>query len=143
MPLRVLEHVIDCGGDRSPALALDLELSPSGGRDLVRTSTAIVLRGDRSRLDPARLLHAMQGRIQRAFLDAKDIRQLMDSRRNGVAVQRSSSRQHIQDEQWQGTLKRIGACCHTLLSELSMIPSELSMRDYTDTEKRCQSAAAL
>jgi len=56
----------------------------------------------------------------------------MDARGNGVAVQRPPSREDIQDEEWQGTLKRIGACRHTLLSKLSIILSELSMKNYTD-----------
>src|SRR5687767_11361210 len=86
VPLGVLEHVIDRGGDRSPSLALDVELSPSGGRDVVGAGLAIVLRRDHARLDPARLFHAMQRGIQRAFFDAQDVRQLMNARRNRIAV---------------------------------------------------------
>ena len=116
-------------------LALDPELLPSGGRDLVCTGTAIVLRGDHSRFDPARLLHAMQRRIQRPFLDAKDVRQLMDPRRNGVAVQRSPFREHIEDQQAAnpGVYRDVSSYVvgHELLSELGIILSELSIVDYS------------
>src|SRR5687767_11238702 len=105
--LRVLEHVIHRIGRGAPPLLFEVELASTCGGDFARTRAAILLGRDLPGLDPARLLHAMESRVQRALLHAEHVRETLNVRRNGVAVERPPSVQDRENEERQRALERI------------------------------------
>jgi hypothetical protein len=73
-----------------------------------RAQLSILFRRSPRRAEPAILLHAVQGGVQRTFLDAKDVgRDALDVRRDGVAVQRSRTGQGAKHEQVEGALEDV------------------------------------
>lgn len=111
--LGVLEHVVyrTCRG--TPSLFFDAELPAPFGRDFVRTRAAVMFRRNLSRSYPADLLHPVERGIQRAFLDAQDIRETLNLRRDGIAVQRTPARKEGEYQERKRALQSVRSCRHT------------------------------
>jgi hypothetical protein len=99
--LGVLENVVygTCRG--TPSLFFDAELPAPFGRDLVRTRAAVMFRRNLACSYPAGLLHSMEGRIERALLDAQSIGEALNVRGDSIAVQWTTTRKNREYEQWQ------------------------------------------
>src|ERR1043166_6706487 len=92
--LCVLEYVAYGFGHRAPPRFFNAELTSSGRSDLVGARAAVMFGGDRACFDPPSFFHAMQARIERAFLDAQGVRQAMNVGRDRVTVKRSPAGQY-------------------------------------------------
>ena len=101
------EHVVHRVGDGPPPACFKIELAPSRGSDVIRACSTIVLGRDRPSLDPARLFHSMERRVQRALLNAECIREALNLGRNRVAMQGTPPVQNREDEKWQRSLQRV------------------------------------
>ena len=89
----------------SPAALLVNELFAAGGSEFVDTRAAVVFGGGPLGADPAGFFQAMQGRIERAFLDAQQIGDGLDLRGDAVAMQRTAPFEDLEDQERQGTLE--------------------------------------
>src|SRR5689334_22971325 len=96
----VAQHAADAFRQTRPRLALRLELLLAFGSELVETRLAVLLGRAPGRLEQAVLLHAMQGRVEGAFLHAQQLGgHLVDVRGDRVAVQLSAARERAEDEE--------------------------------------------
>src|SRR4051812_42247147 len=81
-----------------PTGDLFAELTPAVRREVVELGAAIVLRDSPSRLDPAFARHAIERRVERTLLDAKDVLGCgLDPAGDPVAVHRAPG-QRLENE---------------------------------------------
>jgi hypothetical protein len=99
LKLGMLENVVYRTRRGTPALFFDAELPAPLSRDLVRARAAVMFRRNLSRSYPAGLFHPVERRIQRTFLDAQGIGEALNVRRDGIAVQWTSTREKGEYEQ--------------------------------------------
>jgi len=91
-----------------PALPLRGELAATLGRQRVKPRLAVLVSHSPFRFDPTLLLHAVQRRVQRAFLDAQQlIGTALDVRGDRVAVHRLPRGQRAEDQQGQCALQHV------------------------------------
>ena len=77
-------------GQAGPVLFFLCKLLPAGGGEAIVARAAIVLGNAPLRGDPAILLHAVQRRVERTFLDSQDvIRNPLDMQGDAVAMHRA------------------------------------------------------
>src|ERR1044071_3042840 len=102
-----LEGVRDGHRNPPPVLGLGVELAPPGPREPVVLGAAVVLRLAPGRLQPAGLLHPVQGREEGAGFDLKGpLRDLFDAGRDPQPVQ-PGERQRPQHQQAQRPLQKV------------------------------------
>src|SRR5919205_36702 len=99
-----LEGARDGHRNPPPVLGLGVELAPPGLGEPVVLGAAVVLRLAPGRLQPARLLHPVQGREEGAGLDDEcPLRELFDAARDAQPVQRAEG-QRLQHQEVQRSL---------------------------------------
>src|SRR5262245_15351573 len=97
-------------GDRQelPPPLFVFELPAAGGRNRVEAGFPAGLGGPRLRLQPFLVGHPLKCWLERPFFDSKVLAGgLMDPPRDGVAVQRSRTRQRLEDEKVQRALQAV------------------------------------
>src|SRR5258708_7492349 len=103
------EHLRHRGGQLDPVALLDFKLPAPARGELVVFGAPIVLRSPPASLDPAAPLQAMQGRIQRALLNAQHIaRNLLDAFGYGPAML-WLQHQRLQNQDVQSALRKFDA----------------------------------
>jgi len=104
-------------GDAIPPLLLFGEPARAGRRDAVEPRPPIACGRLPAGGDPPGMLHSMQRRVQRSFLDAQSVAgNLLNSRGDAVAVVRLEA-EDLEDEQVERALQRVGipaGSAHTL-----------------------------
>src|SRR5688572_3010786 len=102
-----LEHAGDCSRVALPGGELGAELGASPRGQLIELGLAVVLRDAPLALDPARALEAVERRVERAFLDEKDIvAAFTDLSGDGVSVQWSPA-EGLEDEEVECSLQEV------------------------------------
>lgn len=101
MASRSFENLLDRHAELAPCLSLEFQLSHARLGQLVVLGATIIVRYPPSCLDPATPLETMQGRIERALLDAQHIaRNLLHTFGNSPSVlstgQQSAQNQEVQ-----------------------------------------------
>jgi len=90
-----------------PGRGLGAELRATLGRQLVELGFAVVLAAAPLALDPAALLEAVQGGVERAFTYGENvICELLDPSGDGVSV-RGSPRERLEDEEVERALQEV------------------------------------
>src|SRR4051812_11872870 len=108
-PLRRAEHCGDGAGELSPGAGFAFELLAAGCGQLVVLRAAVVLGGAPACLDPATPFQTMERGIQRALLDAQDIRRnLLQPFRDGPAVL-WLERERAEDQEVERALRQVHA----------------------------------
>jgi len=97
----VFENVVYRTCRRTPSLFFEAELTASFSRDLVRARGAVMFGRNLTCSYPAGLLHSVEGRIQRALLDAQGIGEALNVRGDPVAMQGTPTRKNREYQQWQ------------------------------------------
>jgi hypothetical protein len=88
----VLENVVYRTRRGTPSLFFEAELTASFSRDFVRPRAAVMFGRNLACSYPAGLLHSVEGRIQRALLDAQGVREALNVRGDGVSMQGAPTR---------------------------------------------------
>jgi hypothetical protein len=90
----VFQNVVyrSCRG--TPSLFFETELTASFSRDFVRPRAAVMFRRNLASSYPAGLLHSVEGRIQRALLNAQGIGEALNVRGDPIAMQWAPTRKN-------------------------------------------------
>src|SRR6185437_9865303 len=104
----VAEHTPHAFGEARPAFLFGGELLAALRRDGVEARIAILFRHSPRGAHPASLLHAVQGRVERALFDTEQVgRRLLNARGDGVAVERTARGERLEDEEVERTLQDV------------------------------------
>src|SRR6185369_14823859 len=77
----------DGGGEAGPLLGFVVQLLPAGRGEVIKAGTPAEFGDTPFSLDPALMLEAMQGGVERALVDPQDVlRDLLDALGDGPAV---------------------------------------------------------
>jgi len=102
------EDAVNCTYEFVPAACLTDELFATCGGELVEAGFAVVFRRAPLGADPAAVLQAVEGGVQRAMLHLKDfVGAMFDDVGDRVAVG-GAEEKRLQDEQIKGALEEVG-----------------------------------
>jgi hypothetical protein len=99
--LSVLENVVYRACRGTPSLFFETELTASFSGDFVRPRAAVMFGRNLACSYPPGLLHSVEGRIQRTFLDAQGIGEALNVRGDRIAMQRAATRKNREDQERQ------------------------------------------
>lgn len=106
MLLCVLEDAGNASGVGGPAGGFSFELFAAGWRDRVDAGSALLFGHGPLGGDPAGFLHAVEGWVERTFLDLQRFGgQIVDGISDGVAVECASAIEDGEDEEVDGSLR--------------------------------------
>src|SRR5215475_769987 len=108
------QHTVYGRRHRLPARLFHAQLLPAHRRQFVDSSAPPGLLRNPFRANPARLFHAVQGRVEGALLDSQHLGgNRLDGGHDGVAVQARTSRKDLENQQIERALQGIGFRWHT------------------------------
>src|ERR1700678_1399972 len=102
------QHLIDGGGSRQPARFFDPQLLLSGGRQLIDAGPPPGLLLDPFRANPPSFFHAIEGRVERTFLNPQQlVGTILNSGHDAVPMRLRQARKDLQHQQVKGSLEGI------------------------------------